>query len=233
MSIVSIEEAVARNNSIAGALRDLGRAQVGTNYKWIKKEIQAQAIDASHFSTKSRGRPQIKKYTDHEAFSENSPVSRGNIKRRIIGGNVIPYKCTLCNCDSTWKGKSLTLVLDHKNGKRDDNRIENLRFLCPNCNSQEPTFAGRNIRGGARKPKTYCKCGKVSPAGLCRSCAQLKREPLHMWPAIEVLCKRIRDTSFVQVAREIGLTDNGVRGYISRKLKIPRNQVPMYVKMHL
>ena len=233
MNNVSIEDAVARNNSIAGTLRDLGRASVGSNYRWLKKEIHAKSPDVSHFSTKSRGRPQAKKYTDSEAFSENSSVSRGNIKGRIIRGQLIPYKCALCNCDPMWKGKSLTLVLDHTNGKRNDNRIENLRFLCPNCNSQEPTFAGRNIRDGIRKPTTYCKCGKVSPTGLCKSCAQLKRAPLHVWPTMDVLCKRIRDTSFDQVAKEIGLTDNGVRGYISRKLKIPRNQVPIYVKMHL
>ena len=49
-----------------------------------------------------------------------------------------------------WNGKPLVLILDHINGNAEDNRYENLRFVCPNCNSQLPTFTGRNKKGNGR-----------------------------------------------------------------------------------
>ena len=57
--------------------------------------------------------------------------------------NLLEYKCSTCNIDS-WNGKKLVLELDHINWNHTDNRLENLRFLCPNCHSQTDTFRGRN-----------------------------------------------------------------------------------------
>lgn len=75
---------------------------------------------------------------------ENSPHGRSIVKRFIIKNNLIEYKCEQCKCDPIWNNKKLVLVLDHINGINNDNRIENLRFLCPNCNSQMDTFCGKN-----------------------------------------------------------------------------------------
>lgn len=95
--------------------------------------------------------------TDAEVFVENSPHRRGNLKRRILRGKLIPYQCAECRLEGMWNGKKLTLPLDHKNGINNDSRIENLRFLCPNCHSQQPTFAGRNRHkvGSGIWVKTY------------------------------------------------------------------------------
>ena len=76
----------------------------------------------------------------------NSPISRRSVKRFIIQNALLPYTCALCPQGPTWQGKPLVLVLDHINGVNNDHRLENLRFLCPNCNSQTETFAGRNCR---------------------------------------------------------------------------------------
>jgi hypothetical protein len=56
---------------------------------------------------------------------------------------LLEFSCSECGLDS-WLGKSLVLELDHINGIRSDNRLENLRLLCPNCHSQTETFRGRN-----------------------------------------------------------------------------------------
>lgn len=69
---------------------------------------------------------------------------RRSIKRRLILEGVLTNRCALCDCDPIWLGKPLTLHLDHINGFPTDYRIENLRLVCPNCDSQLETFAGRN-----------------------------------------------------------------------------------------
>lgn len=75
-----------------------------------------------------------------------SNYSRCHLKKRIITQKLIPYKCGVCPIKDIWNDKPLVLVLDHINGIPNDNRLENLRFLCPNCNSQTETFAGKNNR---------------------------------------------------------------------------------------
>ena len=79
-----------------------------------------------------------------EVLVENSTYSRGNLKARLLKYNLVDNICAICRCEPMHNGRALVLVLDHKNGIHNDNRIENLRMLCPNCNSQTDTFSGRN-----------------------------------------------------------------------------------------
>ena len=58
----------------------------------------------------------------------------------------VPYECFKCGNRGKWQGKKLTLVLDHKNGVKLDHRLKNLRFVCPHCDSQLPTYKSRNIK---------------------------------------------------------------------------------------
>lgn len=69
--------------------------------------------------------------------------SRVSIKRRLLEAGVLKNKCDECGITS-WRGRHLSIQLDHRNGIRDDHRLENLRMLCPNCHSQTPSFAARN-----------------------------------------------------------------------------------------
>lgn len=63
----------------------------------------------------------------------------------------IPYQCETCGSDGSWLGKKLALQLDHRNGKNNDNRIENLRYLCPNCHAITESFCGRNVGKNTRR----------------------------------------------------------------------------------
>lgn len=83
---------------------------------------------------------------DAEVFCENATIARHHVKRKIIERNLIPYECDICHIGPEWQGRSMPLILDHINGINNDNRIENLRFVCSNCDSQLPTYKSRNIR---------------------------------------------------------------------------------------
>ena len=79
-----------------------------------------------------------------EEILRNS-VSRTTIKRRLIQAGILINECDECGL-SEWRNKPLSIQIDHRNGVRNDHRLENLRMLCPNCHSQTETFAARNLR---------------------------------------------------------------------------------------
>lgn len=85
----------------------------------------------------------------------NSTYARHNLKRRLLEGKYIKYKCECCGLGDEWNGKKIVLQLDHVNGINNDHRLENLRFLCPNCHTQQDTYAAKNRFNPERKPKKY------------------------------------------------------------------------------
>lgn len=106
----------------------------------IGKDTAAKALKKGNVTIRSN-RADIE-----EMFIENSVIGRNAVKNRLIKEGILENKCSECGLEQNWNGKPIVMVLDHINGVNNDNRIENLRFLCPNCNSQTPTFAGRNVK---------------------------------------------------------------------------------------
>lgn len=91
-----------------------------------------------------------RKYSREEVFCEKSDISQSRLRLYYLQENV-EYKCVICNL-TKWLNEDLNLELDHENGDNRDNRLFNLRWLCPNCHSQTPTFKGNNnITSGKRK----------------------------------------------------------------------------------
>ena len=106
-------------------------------------------IDTSHFT--GQGHSKGKKFdgshmyrqSNEELFVENSSTQRSVVRRRVLKHKLLPYECHECGV-SEWRGKKLSLNLDHINGKHNDHRLENLRFVCPNCDSVSKYYCGRN-----------------------------------------------------------------------------------------
>ena len=113
------------------------------------RHIVRLRLDVSHFSNEKKIRAGIptrlvrRAYAD--VFCEHSRVSPA-VVRRHARLHITPYACLHCGNPGVHNGHPLTLHLDHVNGVHDDNRVENLRWLCPNCHSQTPTYCGRSSR---------------------------------------------------------------------------------------
>lgn len=84
------------------------------------------------------------KYPLEDILVENSTYARHCLKKRILDENLIPYICKICGQLPIWQEKEMPLILDHINGVNNDNRFENLRFVCSNCDSQLSTYKSRN-----------------------------------------------------------------------------------------
>jgi hypothetical protein len=120
----------------------------GGNYVSIHQAIKRLELDASHFTGRGHLKGKQHDWTPTISFEEilveNSTYNnRSKLKSRLIKAGLLKNACYECGI-AEWRGKALSLVLDHINGQNDDNRLGNLRLLCPNCNSQTETFAGRN-----------------------------------------------------------------------------------------
>lgn len=136
-------DAVKNAESIAGVIRILGLAVSGATYSAAKRHIKRLGLDTTHFDPYgSRIRPN--KLSNEEIFISESTCDRSTVRKRILKQNLIPYRCSKCDNPGRWLEENLTLQLEHKNGKRNDNRIENLEFLCPNCHTQTKTWGSKN-----------------------------------------------------------------------------------------
>lgn len=141
-------DAVANSRSIRQVLLNLGLKPAGGNYFLIKKRIDELSLNTEHFlgqgwnvglSFSPRKPKPIK-----EILVRNSEYQSYKLKRRLINEGIKKEACEVCGwCRKTIDGR-IPLELDHINGDHKDNRLENLRILCPNCHSLQPTHRGLN-----------------------------------------------------------------------------------------
>ena len=107
--------------------------------------------------------------SNEDIFKENSLYANEMVKQRIVKQGLLKYQCSRCNLNN-WQGETIILDLDHINGNNRDNRLENLRYLCPNCHSQTDTYKGRNKNKGSTKVTdhelltAYKKCSNIRQA---------------------------------------------------------------------
>lgn len=101
-----------------------------------------------------------KKDRENEIVSNNDfkNVANPTIRRILI--KMKENKCSICKMQANWQGKNLVLIIDHIDGNSENTNIDNFRLVCPNCDSQLPTYKGRNIGNGRHKRRERYKDGK-------------------------------------------------------------------------
>lgn len=142
-----LKQLVDESISYAEVLRALGyKEKGGRPWENLKKKLKEFGIDTSHFKGRAHGTSNNAKYTLDEILVKDSTYTNlTRLKSRLLKENLKEYKCEICGI-SNWLDKPLTLQLDHINGINTDHRIENIRFLCPNCHAQTDNFAGKNVK---------------------------------------------------------------------------------------
>lgn len=143
-----LREIVSQCFSVAAVCSKLGLKPAGGNYKTVQQKIIDFGIDTNHFT--GRGWSKGKKFpvcgrgaSLEVLLVSNSRYQSHKLKGRLIRSGVKENRCEICGLNS-WLENPLSLELDHVNGVNTDNRLCNLRILCPNCHSQTETFRARN-----------------------------------------------------------------------------------------
>ena len=142
-------QAVMSSASIRSVLQKLGLSEAGGNYSAAKQRIELLGLDSSHFHgqgwRKGSSKP-IKAAEEITNFLVNGRNCRSShLRIRLIREKLKQAKCEMCS-STNWLEQPIPLELDHINGDTADNRLENIRLLCPNCHALTPTYRGKNIR---------------------------------------------------------------------------------------
>ena len=139
-----LEPLVKESRSLAEVLKKLGKRVSGGTHAHVSRRVKLFNIDTSHFLGQSWNKGKIAN-NRLSAFDylKSSYVKSHLLKIKLIQDGLKKEQCELCQ-NVSWMGKKIPLELDHINGNHEDNRIENLRIICPNCHAQTPTHGAKN-----------------------------------------------------------------------------------------
>ena len=215
------KEVVNNSSSYSDICKNLNLPSHYGNRQTIKKYIEYRNLDISHFFNKELI-PIFKKIELKYILIENSTYrSTTCLKKRLYKEGLKERKCELCGQEEKWKGKKMSLIIDHINGTNNDNRIENLRIVCPNCNATLDTHCGKNIKNKSNnyylrimgnKKKYFCDCGDeiTKNAKVCIKCSQINQRKVER-PTYKQLSNDIKELNYTNTGKKYGVSDNTIR----------------------
>jgi hypothetical protein len=223
-----VRSAIAASKSYSEALRRLGMRAAGGNHRTLRKYAeQVWRIPTDHFDPHAFQRIQMAERAQRplsDYLTENSTYSRGALKRRLFKEGIKQRQCERCRVGEFWHGRPMSLVLDHINGVANDNRLENLQIVCPNCAPTLETHCGRNkprvchwcnaTFRPAFAEQRYCShvCWRTSDAAKAdRPERRVVERRSH-----EQLLADLAEMTWVAVGVKYGVSDNAVRKWLRR-----------------
>jgi transposase-like protein len=228
-SEADVRAAVESSPSISQALRKLGLRPAGHNYRTMRALIARYAISTEHMDPNwvLRGPRRPARIPLEEILVANSAYNRQHLKDRLYEAGLKHRRCELCGQDEVWRGRAMSLILDHVNGVATDNRLENLRIVCPNCNATLDTHCGRQNRlevsprgclhcGATFRPKyrTHRYCCHQCAVHSKRAHAPRPETRKVSRPSAQQLAIELASTSLSAVARRHGVSHTTVRKWV-------------------
>lgn len=209
-------KAVEESISFAEVFRKLDKTKSGDSYKALKGYINRNNIDTSHFNPYVNNRiiRSVKDISEWLQWGTN--IGSSDLKRKIYKEGLKERKCELCGQGEEWMGKKMSLILDHINGISNDNRLENLRIVCPNCNATLDTHC-----------KGYKKDRKVKSIKEKKPIVKKKKEKKEFnrdefnisqrkveRPSLELLLTDIKELGYRGTGKKYSVSDNSIRKWI-------------------
>ncbi len=208
-------------NSVKEILEEIGFCYHVHSYKRLEKIVKDNNIqnEYDNFKNKSKSK-RAKNFIENiatkkvkrgmECFTENSNTARTTIRHIVIREELLEYKCQCCGQEPFFNGNELILQLDHINGINNDHRLENLRFLCPNCHSQTETHSGKNRANRCED------CGVIisSKATKCIKCSSKNKSNKRKFEITkEELNKLINEDKvpFTRIGKMFNVSDTAIR----------------------
>jgi len=247
-----LEIAVLNAKNLAHVMKNLKRADSSAGRNVVKRFINEYEINIAHFETTAeRCERLLGDYINNnhrkslsEILTINSNyTSSSNLKEKLYREGIKERKCEKCGQDELWRGDRISLILDHKNGIHNDNRLENLQILCPNCNAALLTHC-RGAKGllkktikekptrGMLKIDSYKKRKKYLNEIEFDESVELNEGDLdcinrsHKYrrierPPHEQLINEINELGFVGTGKKYGVSDNAIRNWIKFHIRYP------------
>ena len=221
-----LKDAVAKSYSYSNVFDLLGMRKSGPAHKLLKERILDLGLDTSHFYTKKKQQG-VKRGLDEYLVLDGPPIGSHVLKQRLVREGRLDLKCSDCGMVE-WRGRTNIFDLDHINGNRNDNRIENLRILCVLCHRITETWGNSAVQRtpvlhevvfvDALLSEKKCSCGekKEPRAAVCLSCYSKQDKSVFQYKSVEDTITDVRAMGWTRAARLVGCSDNALRKYLKR-----------------
>lgn len=238
-----LQEAIQESDNLHQVLLRLHLSSNGSGgYRQLRKMIHQWKIETEHFTKPldlTEIAPSYQKESDDflESLGFNFPfnVASPKIKEKLYEHDILQRECDKCGQGEMWHGEKLSLILDHKNGIHADNRLDNLRVLCPNCNATLATHCSKKLKivrqclvceeDLADNRRKYCSssCFEISHAKrtIYEHFVPVEERISHLDGYTEAMALRYKEEyealkveiekrGYVQVGKSLGISDKGV-----------------------
>ena len=208
-----IKIAVKESINFTEVLDKIGVPRQGNNSGTLKNILDTNNIDYSHFT--GRARSYKTSYINvSEYLNSSKKIGTSALKKKLLKENLIEDKCAICGL-AEWQNKPITLQLHHIDGNPNNNNLDNLQLLCPNCHSQTDNYCGN---ANVKQTEYYCKdCSSKITRGAvyCTVCSRKHARKVEDGPSKEQLLHDFKELkSFVQIGKKYEVSDNAVRKWM-------------------